>query len=98
MAFQLKPYREILALTKEKIDEALAPIRARSAKAKADLELAKLQEKLIGLENDIHKKCAEKDIDFNAVAELVDNFELTERRLKQIEGLVGELFPEVAAS
>jgi hypothetical protein len=97
MAFNLKPYKEILALTKEKINEALAPIRARSAKAKADLELAKLEEKLLGLEADIHKKAAEKDLDFNAIAELVDKYDLAERRRDQIAKLVSELFPEVAA-
>ncbi len=37
MAFKVKPFAEVLAFTKEKLDEALAPIRARSARAKAAL-------------------------------------------------------------
>ena len=93
MAFKVKSYQEVLALTKEKLDEALAPIRARSAKAKAELEIAKQQEKLIALETDIHKLCAEKDLNFNSIADKVDAYELAERRLKQIESLVAELFP-----
>ena len=93
MAFKVKSYQEVLALTKEKLDEALAPIRARSAKAKAELEIAKQQEKLIALETDIHKLCAEKDLNFNSIADKVDAYELAERRLKQIESLVRELFP-----
>lgn len=93
MSFKVKSYKEVLAMTKEKLDEALAPIRARSAKAKAELEIAKQQEKLVGLETDIHKLCAEKDLDFNKIADKVDAYELTERRLKQIESLVEELFP-----
>ncbi len=93
MAFKVKSYQEVLALTKEKLDEALAPIRARSAKAKAELEIAKQQEKLIALETDIHKLCAEKDLNFNSIADKVDAYELAERRLKQIESLVLELFP-----
>ena len=93
MAFKVKSYQEVLALTKEKLDEALAPIRARSAKAKAELEIAKQQEKLIALETDFHKLCAEKDLNFNSIADKVDAYELAERRLKQIESLVLELFP-----
>ena len=93
MAFKVKSYQEVLALTKEKLDEALAPIRARSAKAKAELEIAKQQEKLIALETDVHKLCAEKDLNFNSIADKVDAYELAERRLKQIESLVLELFP-----
>ena len=94
MAFNLKPYKEILAMTKEKIDESLAPIRARSAKARADLEICKIEEAMATIETDIHKLCAEKDIDFNKVAEKIDQFELKERRLAQIKKLVDELFPE----
>jgi hypothetical protein len=93
VAFKVKPFREVLALTKEKLDEALAPIRAKSAKAKADLEVATLQEKLIDLETKIHTKCAERELNFGAIAELIDEYELLERRLKQIERLVDELFP-----
>lgn len=93
MSFKVKSYKEVLALTKEKLDEALAPIRAKSAKAKADLEIAKLQEKLVGLESEIHKACAEKDLNFTTIADKIDQYELAERRLKQIEKLVGDLFP-----
>ena len=93
MAFKVKSYREVLAMTKEKLDEALAPIRARSAKAKAELEIAKQQEKLVSLETEIHKLCAEKDLNFNSIADKIDQYELAERRLKQIEALVRELFP-----
>ena len=94
MAFNVKPFKEVLAMTKEKLDEALAPIRARSAKAKAELEVAKLDEKLIGLEGEIHKLCAEKDLNFDKIIDKINDYELTERKHKQITQLVTELFPE----
>jgi hypothetical protein len=94
MAFNVKPFKEVLAYTKEKLDEALAPIRERSAKAKAELELAKLEEKMISQESEIHKLCAEKDLDFNRIAEKIDAFELTERRKRQITNIIAELFPQ----
>lgn len=96
MSFKVKPFKEIIALSKEKLDEALAPIRARSAKAKADLEVAKLDEKLVSLETDIHKLCAEKELDFNRISDKMDEYDLSERRRKQITQLVGELFPAEA--
>ena len=35
---KLKPFKDLIALSKEKLDEALAPIRARQVKAKAELD------------------------------------------------------------
>jgi hypothetical protein len=39
---KLKPFAEIIALSKEKLAESLAPIRARKVKSQAELEMAKL--------------------------------------------------------
>lgn len=94
MAFIVKPFREIISMSKEKLDEALAPIRARSARAKADLEIAKLDEKLVGVETEIHKLCAEKELDFNKISDKLDEYALAERRRDQITGLIKQLFPE----
>lgn len=94
MAFKVKSFREVVAMTKEKLDEEMAPIRERSAKAKAELEIAKQQEKLISLETEIHKLCAEKELNFDSIANKIDSYELSERRLKQIEKLVKDLFPK----
>lgn len=94
MAFKVKPFVEVVAMTKEKIDEALAPIRARSAKAKAEMSQAKLEETMVTLEREIHESCAEKDINFDAIIAKIDRYELTERKKKQIDGLIRELFPK----
>ncbi len=93
MAFQVKSFKEVLALTKEKLDEALAPIRAKAAEAKANLEIAKLEEKLLGLESEIHKLCAEKELNFDTITAKMDSYELSERKLNQIKTLVKNLFP-----
>jgi hypothetical protein len=94
MAFQIKPFKELVALTKEKLDEALVPLRVRAAKAKAEGEVIKLEEKLISLETKINEACAKKELDFNAIGDMMDEYDLTERRLKQINELVKNLFPE----
>jgi hypothetical protein len=93
MAFKVKPFAEVIALSKEKLDEALAPIRARSAKAKADMAQAKLEEKMVTLEREIHEACAEKDLDFDSIISKIDQYELTERKNEQIKELITDLFP-----
>lgn len=93
MAFKVRPFVELIAFTKEKLDEALAPIRARSARAKAELVSAKLEEQMVTLEREIHEACASKDIDFDAVVAKIDKYDLAERKRKQVEGLIADLFP-----
>lgn len=94
MAFNVKPFAEVLAMTKEKLDEALAPIRARSAKAKAVMVLAKLEEQMLNLEREIHEACASKELDFDAITAKIDKYELTERKLGQVDKLIADLFPD----
>ena len=94
MAFQVKSYKELIALSKEKLDEALAPIRARAAKAKADLELAKTEEKMVALETDVQKLCAEQELNFDKIITKIDEYDLLERRQKQVRTLIDDLFPE----
>lgn len=97
MAFKLKSFKELVAMTEEKLDEMLLPLRVRSAKARAEQEVIKLEEQLISLETQINKACASKEINFQAVADLIDKYELAERRLGQIQKLVASLFPEGTA-
>lgn len=94
MAFKIKPFKDLVALTKEKLDEALVPLRVRAAKAKAEGEVIKLEETLISLETKINEACAKKELDFNSIGDLMDDYDITERRLTQIKGLVEALFPE----
>lgn len=94
MAFHVKPFAEVLAFTKEKLDDALAPIRARSASAKASLVSAKIEEEMVDLERKIHESCAAKELDFDAIIRLIDRYELAERKLKQVTGLIADLFPD----
>ena len=91
--FKLKPLKELLSMSKEKLDEAMAPIRARQIKSKAELEVAKLDEKLISSETKIFEMCSKKEINFDSVISEMDSYALTERRKAQLEKIVAELFP-----
>lgn len=94
MAVQIKPFKELVALTKEKLDEAMVPLRVRAAKAKAEGEIIKMEEKMITLETKINEGCSKKELDFNGIGDLMDDYDITERRLNQIRELVAALFPE----
>ncbi len=90
---RLTPLAELLAMTKDKIDETLAPIRARQIQAKAELETAKLEERAATLEREIQEACTSKDINFSAVIDKMDEYDLTQRRIKQFRQVVEDLFP-----
>lgn len=85
--------RSVLASSKEKVDEMLAPVRIRQVRAKADLEISKLEEKLITTERKIVESVAKKDIDFAAVLKDMDEYDLTNRQITQMRQLVDGLFP-----
>lgn len=91
---KMKPFAEMLKLSKEKIDELLAPLRASRIEAQAKLEMAKIDEKLITLESDIQELCTSKDVDLQAVIRKLDDIGLLERRKNQFQKLVKELFPK----
>lgn len=93
MAFKLKTFKELVALGKEGLDAALLPLRVDAARNRAQGEVIKLKERLLGIETRINEECAKKDIDFNKVGDLMDDYDMAERRLKQIEDLVAALFP-----
>jgi hypothetical protein len=89
----LKPFAEIIALSKEKLAESLAPIRARKVKSQAELEMAKLDDELVRLEADIQEQCAKEDINFPSLLDKLDKVALLERRKAQYEAVLAQLFP-----
>lgn len=91
---KLKPFREVIAMSKEKLDEALAPIRAKQVKMQAELKMAELDEQVVSLEAQTQELCAQKQIDFDKLLGLMDKADLIERRRKQYRKVLEELFPE----
>ena len=91
---KLKPYKEILKMAKEAIDETLAPVRAMRAKKQAELEVAKMDKKIATHEAKIQEICVEKDINFDKLISAQDELALMERRKKQFARIIEELFPE----
>lgn len=90
----LMKYKDVLALGKEKINEAKAPFRAREMSKKAELEVCKLESTIADREQKIHELCSKYPIDFDQLINALDELELTKRRKKQFEQIIVEMFSE----
>lgn len=91
---KLKPFKELIAMSKEKLDEAMAPIRARQVRSQAELEMAKLDADILTLESEVQESCTKREIDFPAMLAKLDKVALLERRKKQYDKVLAELFPK----
>ena len=88
----IRPLTELLAMTKEKIDEALAPIRASAVRAKVDLKLAEINEKKITLERQVFEALTARELSIDTVLSRMDEYDLADRKSKQLQDLVDKLF------
>jgi len=91
---KLTTYKQLITMTKEAVDKKLAPIRAIAQKKAAELEVAKLDERLATLQKEIDEECSKKDLNYDAIIRKLDDLALAERRQKQFNKIISELFPE----
>lgn len=89
----LRPFKDLISMSKEKLNEAMAPIRARQVKSKAELEMSKLEADILTKETAIQEMCAEKDIDLPKLIDKLDEVALLERRIAQYKKVLEQLFP-----
>ncbi len=90
----LMKYKDVLALAKEKINEAKAPFRAREMSKKAELEVCKLESTIADREQKIHELSSEYPINFDKLIDAIDDLDLTQRRKDQFERIIDEMFGE----
>jgi hypothetical protein len=90
----LMKYKDIIVLAKEKIKEAMAPLRAREMQKNAELEIARLEGKIAEKEQLIQELAAEYPIDFDKLINALDDLELTKRRMEQFGKIIEEMFGE----
>lgn len=93
---KLTPYAKLLTMTKEAVDKTLAPVRAKSQQLKAELEVAKLDERIATLEKSIDESCSQKDLNYDTIIDLLDDLALAERRKEQFDKIIVELFPKIS--
>lgn len=90
---KLKPFKELISMSKEKLDEAMAPIRARQVRSQAELEMAKLDADILTKEGEVQEMCTKKEINFPQLLDRLDSLALLERRKKQYADVLKQLFP-----
>lgn len=91
---KLRAFKEIIGMSKEKLNQALAPIRARKVKTQAEMKKSEVEEKIVVLEAELHEMCSVTEIDFEELVDKIDEIALLERRKKQYDKVLNELFPE----
>lgn len=90
----LLKYKDILVLAKEKVTEALAPLRAREMRKKAELEVCKIENTIATHEQKIQEYASEYPINFDKLIDAIDELELVKRRKEQFEKIINEMFSE----
>lgn len=91
---KLIPFEEILSKSKEQLDKAMAPLRARNVKSKAELKMSEFDMKLLTLETEVQEMLTNKDVDFDRLMAKLDEYALIERRKNQYVKILADLFPK----
>lgn len=90
---ELRPFKEVIACSKEKITAIMAAPRARRLRLQAEAEMTDLDIEIITLEGKIEED-SYKNFSFKALLKQLDDLALLERRKKQYTKMLKQLFPE----
>lgn len=88
----LLKYKDVLLLCKEKVKEAMAPLRAREMRKKGELEICKIDSDILEKEQKIQEYASEYPINFDRLIDSLDELELVKRRKEQFEKIIEEMF------
>ncbi|RKZ06166.1 hypothetical protein DRQ25_14505 [Candidatus Fermentibacteria bacterium] len=91
---KLQCYKESLKMSKAKIGKMLVPVKAKRAKKQAELEMCKMEEALAVKEAALHEECCKEDVSFSGIIKTQDEIALLERKIKQYQRILDEMFPE----
>lgn len=89
---ELMKYKDLIAMSKELKDKALAPIRAEQARIRFDAKVAELKEKKMDAEAKIQELCAVNPLDVDKLIDSLDDVALLERRIKKVLEVKEQLF------
>lgn len=90
---KLNPYVESLSKGTQELNEELAGVRANKAQKTAELEVAKLDEKIAHAEAAVHESSTRQDINFDDMLNKLDELALLERKREQFKEILAQLFP-----
>lgn len=87
---KLPTYQEILDGA---ADKSMVPFRLKSARKKAELEVATIEEEIATMQTGLNEACVQKELNFKDISNRMDKIELKERQLKQMNDIITQLFP-----
>ena len=91
---KLPAYRDVLKMSKEKLDDTLVPVRVIRARKQAELEMAKLEENIATITAGLQELCCQKEINFSMLIEQQNKIAISERKKRQYQKILDEMFPE----
>ena len=91
---QLESYSKILKMGKKKVAETLIPVRVNKARKQGELEMCKLEENIAIKQVSIQEECSKEDVNFPKIITLQDELALLERKRKQYDKILQEMFGE----
>lgn len=87
-------YNEVLKLAKDKINEVMAPLRAKEMKKKAELKIAELESKLAEEDQKVQEIASQYPIDFDKLLKALDERDWVQRRTEQLLEIIEKLFAD----
>ena len=88
----MKKYKDFLKAGKEKLDELKIPFQVRKASKQLEKEIIEIEEKIATMELDIQEAKGEHPFNLDKILNAIDNKAIQERKLKQANELMKELF------
>jgi len=86
--------KELLKMVEGAIKEVKLPFKLRKEKKQLESWILDYEEKVATLEADITDIKCEDELNVDKILDKVDDLELAQRRLKQGQELMNELFPD----
>jgi len=86
--------KELLKMGEDAIKEVKLPFKIRKEKKQLEALILDYEERVATLESEINDLKAEETLNVDRILDKVDDLELAQRRLKQGEELMKELFDD----
>jgi hypothetical protein len=93
---KLCSYKETLRMGKKAVSKMMIPAKVARAKKQAELEMCKIDEEIATKQESLQSQCSSENVDFSKIISLQDDVGLLERKKKQYQKILDEMFPDEA--
>lgn len=91
----LRPFKQLIAISKEKMTELMAAPRAKRLQYQGEVEMLEIDAEILMIEGKIEESFNEPDnFSFKNMLSQLDQIAILKRRKKQYDGVLSQLFPK----